>query len=698
IKLLDQKQLYGFHCAAKLGTKKTIISVTHSGEMLLMRAKRELRGFQSTDGIMVLYKIKQKRERNYVKIAIVSLLLLGGVGLVGAGVGYYLYTQTDLFSPDKETDTSLMATLGDDHVQTLEVDIETLTALKESFEKHEKSESEKATMQAMVVATDVISQMVPDSLKDQYSSEEVVRKFKGQGGINLVVKEGNTTGDAFDKSVAELNEYAMNYAQNNEYTTAIDYYQQAIESEDDNASARLESYANQGELYAQTDQLSEAKIAYEKARETSEQLSQEDRPRYQNTQAWTEAKLSGVYQDLNQTQDAEEALKEAEKIYLKTVALFAKLAKSDPTTHRQNLAWAYNMLANFYHNDTQEIKASIEARQKALDIYRDLAAKQALLFFERLFMTYNSLALSYQELNEYPKAQASYQKSFELTQEARDQGLENPKEYLAQALNQLGVIYTKQEQYNPANKHLKQSEKLYKELMFEDSHRFQAYLLGVQQDIAACYAQQQEYAKASRLYEEVIDKYQILNAQDPMKLNAPLAKALNSLAWIRLMDEKHHDTQQARQLLRKSLHHAKALEQSDRKRSLSLGATSHIYLAYLALHEGSMKEAFEHYDQALTLHPNYETAKSYLLLLVAKKNLMKANTLFTSMLEEYTSPEHQAELWMMYGKFYMEIDKVHAKLKLERALALYHDLNDTLKIEAIRILMNQADANNTMVQ
>ena len=702
IKILNKKGLFGFHFSSELGTRKTIVNVLHYDKAMLSHAKRELQEFQSIDDLIILYRIKQKKEKNHVRVVVVLMLILATVVLVGAGIGYYLYTQTGFFTPDSQKKSAIIEQFDNNETkQTIEVDIQTLTALKESFEKQEKSESEKAMMQTMVITTDLISEVVPDSLKDKYSSEEVVNKFKG-GGVNLVLKSGAEGSVDLNQSIAELNAYAKDYISNHQYDKALGYYQQAIESNEENTSALLESYAGQGEIYMKSDQLKEAKISYENALALSKHLSKKDKIRYQNTQAWTEAKLSRVYQDLNQTKEVKEALVKAESIYIKTVDLFKKLAQKDPKVHQQNLAWAYNMLANFYHNDKQDFNRSLQVRQKALDIYKALAKREPKRFFERLFRTYNSMGLSYQELKQYTLAQKSYQKGFELIQSIREEESSDYKRHLAQALNLLGVVHTKLEKYNQAYKHLKQAESLYKQLLFEDSHQFKPFLLSVQQDIASLYVHQKEYAKAWRLYQDTFVKYQGLLDKKPLHYNMPMAKILNSMAWIALVDEKMQKKSQTRRLLHESLSHSKELQKINRFHYASLNFTSYLYLAYLSIHEGNILESFKHYERALSLKRDYDIEKSYLFFLISQKSFMKANERFNLMLKTYTSLEEQAELWMLYGKFYMEIDPDYAKLKLERSLALYQELNDTLKITAISIILDQnisnEDKNNSMVQ
>ena len=700
IKVLNKKGLFGFHFSSKLGTQKTIVNVFHNDKAMLSRAKRELQEFQSIDDLIIIYRVKQKKEKNYVKAAIILLLILATVGLAGAGIGYYLYAQTSFFAPDSQKKSAIVEQFDNNETkQTIEVDIQMLTALKESFEKQEKSESEKAVMQAMAITTDIISEVVPDSLKDKYSSEEVVNKFKG-GGVNLALKSEAEGSVDLNQSIAELNAYAKDYISNHQYDKALGYYQKAIESHEENSSALLESYIGQGEIYTKSDQLKEAKISYENALALSKHLSKKDKIQYQNTQAWIEAKLSSIYHDLNQTKEAKEALEKAESIYIKTVDLFKRLAQEDPKVHQQNLAWAYNMLANFYHNDKQDSNRSLQVRQKALDIYKTLFKREPKRFFERLFRTYNSMGLSYQALKQYALAQKSYQKGFELIQSIREENSSDYKQHLAQALNLLGAVYAKLEKHNQAYKHLKQAESLYKQLLFEDSYKFKPFLLSVQQDIASLYVHQKEYAKAWRLYQDTFVKYQGLLDKKPLHYNMPMAKILNSMAWIALVDEKMQKKSQVRRLLRESLSHSKELQKINRFYYASLGFTSYLYLAYLSIREGNILESFKHYERALSLKKDYDIEKSYLLFLISQKSFIKANERFNRMLKTYTSLEEQAELWMLYGKFYMEIDLDHAKLKLERSLALYQELNDTLKIAAINMILDQnsSNKNNSMVQ
>ena len=135
IKVLNKKGLFGFHFLSELGTRKTIVNVFHNDKAMLSRAKRELQGFQSIDDLIIIYRVKQKKEKNYVKAAIILLLILATVGLAGAGIGYYLYAQTSFFAPDSQKKSAIVEQFDNNGTkQTIEVDIQMLTALKESFE------------------------------------------------------------------------------------------------------------------------------------------------------------------------------------------------------------------------------------------------------------------------------------------------------------------------------------------------------------------------------------------------------------------------------------------------------------------------------------------------------------------------------------------------------------------------------------
>lgn len=686
IKVLDQKGLYGFHFSAKLGTQKTIINIKHENEEMLHQAKQALIDFEDTKNMLFLYKTEPKEERNYVKIAIILLSFLGSMALIGTGIGYYLYTQTDFF----KTSSLSLSTLkerSEGEPQTIEVDIQTLNALKESFEKQEKSEMEKDTEKAMVIATGMISQMVPDSLKAQYSSEAVVQKFKDNGGVNLVLKDANRSDGDFNRSVTELNRYAMDFVKENDYDKALKLYQKVADNNETNQSARMESYADQGELYEKRAEWDQAKKSYQKSLTHSQSLAKADPIRYSNTEAWNQTKLAKMNQESNQTQEAEAAYQQSEAIYLKTIKLFTGLAKKDPKTHQQNLAWAYNMLANFYHYDRQDYNQAIQARQEALKIYKILVKQEPKRFFERLFRTYNSLALSYQEQKQYTLTQKVLQKSLELIQTVSKKTPTKYHRYVADILKQLGVLYIQMEQLDQAHNYLHQSKSYYKKLVFKDNKHYQPYLLEVQQNIASLEAAKKDYPKALRLYETVLTAYEKLNHTEPLRYNAPIAKILNCMAWTMLQEEKQIDTESIHALLMQSLKTSKALEQIDHAAYRSLSSTSHIHLAYLSLRQGSMLEAFEHYEEALRFVKNYETTKSYLLFLIAKKNILKADAMFKSMLQEYTVPEQQAELWMLYGQFYMQIDAYYAKQRLENALELYQEINDTVKIEALKELL-----------
>jgi len=215
IKILDKEALFGFHLTAKIGVNKSIVIVRHKDTEMLNKAKQLLKEFQEIQNLLILMKTYQEQKKSGAKfwIRIVIILLL--LAAVGTGLFYYYNHMKNVPIEQKIK----LSTNEDPIIEKVEIDIKTLKALQESFE-NENTPVQSMVTKAMEISTAVISDMVPDSMKEEYSSEALVQNFKGKSGIQFVLKDSNMSED-LNLSIKELHRYASKFIDDNNFSNAL---------------------------------------------------------------------------------------------------------------------------------------------------------------------------------------------------------------------------------------------------------------------------------------------------------------------------------------------------------------------------------------------------------------------------------------------------------------------------------------------
>ena len=588
IKVLDSKKLFGFYFTAKISVKKTIIIMHHEDKEVLSMGKEALKEFQDIENILFLAKIKKPKPKKNIVLLIVVLLFIPLI-LVG---GYFLYGHNIELFIEKSLPKKSHKSIG---TETIEIDIKALEALQKSFNKQKDPMQESITKTMMATAS-VVSSMVPESEKEKYSSEALVKNFKGKGGLKFVLKDTNMSNKDFNMSVNGLNEYVSNFIKENNCSEVLNYYNDIIKAD---KSATKEDLAiannNKAKLYLEENELDKAEDMFVDSLNISKELEQEaqkgvkteikrkieieqnrDNPnRYRNYIAYNLKELSHIYRDSNQTELADNKINEALQIYTKVVSIYRKLVKKRPDVFQSRLAWSINMLANFYHEERGDFNKSIKLRDEAVDIYTKLDKSTPNKFTIALFKTVNSLAKSYLFSDRLKIAQQNYQKALKIINKSPNR--------------EKNSIYATLE-----------------------------------------------------------------------------AEVYNNLAWIDIAQKR---LDKADEKLQHSLKLAKK-----GKSSVQL-ATSNFYLGYISILKNEIEKAIELYLKSYKLDKRYDTAKSYVTLLVEKGKYIKAKDFFELMLKNHKKKREVAEILLMYGKFYMSIDVASADRKLKKSLKLYSEIS-----------------------
>lgn len=660
IKILDKHQLFGFHFKTELAKHKTIIVMTHPDQDMIDRAKHLLVDFNDISDVLFLAKVKKKKSNKRVLKIALGFSILGLILFGLFEVGLYFYKNYSYsFTDEKEEKI-----VDDNNVTVIKLDIKKLKAIKESFDK-ENSPIQPEVMKALDITTAIISDMVPPSQKAKYSSEQLVKNFKGKGGIKFELDDSNQSGD-FNQSVKELNSYAMKFIKDKNVSEALKCYDKILKSKnkdikDIDIANTLSQKANLNKLMGD---LNISKSNYLKSLDITKELAQGDFKKYTATEAFNLAKLSQIEKDLNQTKVAQKYIEKSEEKYQKSLSHFEKLYKSNPKKYNEDLAWNYNIVANFYLNDKKDLNKSINYRKKALNLYQKLYKKKPKKFILTLFKTTNSLAKTYMKMGNIKQAKINYKNGFKLISKTKY------KEYIALSYHNLGLIFSKNSEFKQALIEYNSAEKLYKSLEKNSTQSFQENIVQIHYDKASLYSYQKKFKLAKDGYIKVIQEYKKLNGKSNI-YNGKIAKTQNKIAWIYLTQPKFKNYTKAKKIITSSIKLAYGIKKENNIEFQNILSQSYSYIAYLALLNNHIEKALNYYQKSLSIKRDFETDMRYSTLLVAKNSYLKAFRNFELMLKTYTIGEQKARILMEYGKFYTVIDKSVAKDRLEESLKLY---------------------------
>ncbi len=582
MKVLDQHELYGFDFEAKIGENKTIVILRHEEKDALKKARKVLKDSHDESDFVFLTKVIKKKSDKTMWIILAIVLVLALV----CWFLWFLY-EADLISFSTPTEAPKVIS-STPVIEDIEIDVEKLKAFKDSFFERNGTVIDARTMKVMEITTSVISSMVSEEEKAKYSSKNLVESFKGKSGIRFVAKDGNLSND-FNATVKELNAYAQTFIKDSNVSLALQCFDKALDSNTSSKDELLQTLANQGELYENIGQIEKAKEAYSQILESIP----EDSVKYGLTNALIHSKLSKIYEDLNQTQLAENSLKKAEILYKNLLIEFRKKSKNGKVNQTQ-LAWALNYLANFYADNKKEYALSIEIRKEAMTIYKELSKKNPKKFVLLYYKTINSLGKTYLVLNKIELARKTYRSALDITKKVLKDNF-----YTALSFRALAMVEIKNKKFTKAKRYYNNAFKIYKKLADKNSKRYRPKLI----EMYACFAylekEKGNYELAKKRYKKVILTYKKMNKEKPLEYNLEIAKALNELSFIEIVHFKN--AIEAEIKLFEAISIAKKVKKIEQKEAKKILAESYRSLAYLAILEKNMQSASDYYKKAYAL-------------------------------------------------------------------------------------------------
>ena len=591
IKILNKFELYGFHFEAKIGSTRTFVTLMHEDEALLEEAKKRLKFIAEDEGVRLLSKVKERKSSKIIWIILGIILAI--TVIFSMTFSFYgdkiLYKFNYLINPPIEVHKQHQPIVE----KIVEVDIEKLKILKDSFSKSENILDPKV-VKAMDITTSIVSSMVSDEEKAKYSSENVVKNFKGKSGFKFVLKDGNLSKD-FNATVAELNDYAMHFVKENNLSLATKFYDRALAHKEITQEELMVTLANQGELFEKMGDMNATEVTYRQILNLLPPLVKKDFEKYAITNALVLSKIKTL---IKNSQVQKKLLLQSDEIYKKLLTRLREKAKKGKVKYKIRLGMALNIMANFYAYDKKDFNASISLREEAIELYSMMSKKKKYPFTLLNYKSLNSLGRTYQLINKRELAFKNYLEAIKIIHPILEKKSMKNYDYLALSYRVLSHLKLEDKDFKSAKIYYKEALDIYQKLFNKNrSNLYKVYLIEMEKLFAQIEAKRGEISTAKRHYKQAIRSYKKLNQPSHLKYNLEIANTLNDLALLDLEDkpiEAGIELYEAISLAKKSL----KIDYSLAQQTL---AKSYAYRSYLSFLEGDRESSSQFYRESMRL-------------------------------------------------------------------------------------------------
>jgi len=643
IDFLNKKGLYGYHIKPTIAKNRIVIVISHKEKKEVKRAITLLKHSLDLENTILIPKIKRVKKKKRLFLIVTAVLFT--ITTVISSIGYFIYKNYPMLFKSEEIKRDI---IDDNSTTIVEIDIKKLKAIQESLKK-QNSKLDPKILKSMDITTAVISDAIPPSKKEKYRAENLVKNFKGRGGIKLILVNRDLNSSEFNRSVDELREYANEFTKRGDISNAIKCYSGILKKSKRDDEVVVDTLSKRANLNKQIGEEEKAKRDYDLALKRADRLKEKNSKKYENIEAFILGKKAKL-------EDNIENLRKAEEEYNRNLNRTLRLYKKNPNIYMQDLAWNYNLVANFYFEDMQDFNKSIKYRKSAIKLYNKLIKKDKSKFKITLYKTYNSLAKTYLKLDEIDLALKYYKIGFDLVKRSRY------KEYIAVSLQNLAYIDSLNRKYKNAREKLNKALIIYRESNSTKS-------LDIEFNLAKIDLITNKLKEAKKAFLKLKREYRL---KEIPKYNFNIAKVNINLAII---DIENREIIKAKRLLEENLKLAKKVKKSNIKEYRDILSKTYSHLAHLYTIEKKIDIALAYYEKSLQIVDDLETKIRYANLLYINKKYIDSFRLFEDMLERYKSKRKRARVLKSYGKIYLSFDKKEAKKMLKEALEIEKSLN-----------------------
>ena len=716
MKVLKKENLFGFHIESKISKSKIVIILNHKDKESLEQAKKVLKDSFYDDNILFLTKVIEKKKSNFVRNSYVFIALSSALG-VSAYAGFEWYqknTNPLIVTGEKNYDKELHNEVV---IEKVEIDAKKLLALKEVFVEESQFDGIK---KAMAITTDIISMSVSEEEKAKYSTEALVKNFKGKSGIEFVLKESNSTEveelhkiskdfiatnhkelnkivsnqssreelvsllkeskefDSFleDKNnsslninVKELDGYAKAFMEENHKELAEKCYSKALK--DYNLTNNDKAYLLIQKAFIALDrnESEKAKENYLLSLDIYKKLSKKNSVDISNKEAFVLEQLSWY----KEGKEKIKLLKEIEDIYLNDIQKLRKLSKKNSKKYEKKLAKELHHIGNFYFNYLNNRDKAISFNKEATDIYKRVKRKDKnSLDRDYLTATYD-LVNKYNSIGAFTKSEKNLLEILSLLKPLENEQSLSDK---AELFKELGTLYSKMKTFKKAEKYYLLSLNRYSDLIEKNYYKYKPMELKVKLDKTVYLVKMKKFAEAEKNYKSILMDYDQLSHNKSTAYNIEMVKVWNSFAKMLFLKGDKNEIQKVQRYINNSLKLSTKVIKEESLEVKEVQSQSYFYLALLFELNNNFDKVDSYYQKALKAKESFLISVSYFKFLVKNEKPVKAQQIYKNLFtRDNLSKEQQAELLMEYGLFYTQINTNKASVYLKKSLKIYEGLS-----------------------
>ncbi|MBC7777311.1 MAG: tetratricopeptide repeat protein [Phycisphaerae bacterium] len=333
----------------------------------------------------------------------------------------------------------------------------------------------------------------------------------------------------YAETVDNLMAFANLLRKLNQTPRVIGYYEAALKlarSESEEAMTAV----NLGNFYFDIKKMAESEKMYLRSLEIYERLAKSNPAQFERGLALTAMNLGVFYNDVQK-------MGEAEKIYLRSLEIYERLAKVNPAQFEPGLALTMINLGVFY-GDVQKMGESEKMYLRSLEIYERLAKANPAQFEPDLALTAMNLGIFYNDVQNMWEAEKMYLRSLEIYERLAKV---NPAQFepgLALTAMNLGVFYNDVQNMGEAEKMFLRSLEIYERLAKANPAQFEPNLAFTAMNLGVFYFGVQKMGEAEKMYLRSLEIYERLAKSNPAQFGPDLAKTLGDISSFYLLVSK----------------------------------------------------------------------------------------------------------------------------------------------------------------
>ena len=318
----------------------------------------------------------------------------------------------------------------------------------------------------------------------------------------------------YAEKVDNLWEFSTLLYYQNQSHRAIGYLEKALQlarSEIEKASIAI----SLGVLYRTNQKMAEAEKMYLRSLDIYERLAKSNPAQF-------EPDLAGTCMNLGNFYYTNQKMAEAGKMYLHSLDIYERLAKSNPAQFEPNLASTAMNLGNFYYTN-QKMAEAEKMYHRSVDIYERLAKSNPAQFEPDLAGTCMNLGIFYSAVQKMGESEKMYLRSLEIRERLTTS---NPAQFepdLARTCMNLGNFYYGNQKMVEAERMYLRSLDIRERLTTSNLTQFEPDLAGTCMNLGNFYYRNQKMAEAEKMYLRSLDIYERLAKSSPAQFEPDLA-------------------------------------------------------------------------------------------------------------------------------------------------------------------------------